>query len=139
MNLGFKIKFPWGALTNFEQKILSGEKNHSIREDPKRRWKVGIKIHMATGIRTKNYRCFCDKFVCKSIQEIRIFYGPFTDEVTVLIDGKEFYHRVGIYVVKSKDMIKLAKNDGFDCVGDFFKWFNKDFSGVIIHWTDLKY
>lgn len=139
MILSFKNKFPWGSPTNFKVKILSGSKIHTIREDQKRRWKVGMKIHMATGIRTKNYRCFCDRFVCKSIQEIRIFYGPFTDEVTVLIDGKEFYHRVGIYVVKSKDMIKLAKNDGFDCVEDFFKWFDSDFEGKIIHWTDFRY
>ena len=33
----------------------------------------------------------------------------------------------------------LAKNDGFDSVDDFFKWFDKDFNGKIIHWTNKKY
>lgn len=28
---------------------------------------------------------------------------------------------------------------GFDSVKDFFRYFNKDFKGKIIHWTDLKY
>jgi len=33
----------------------------------------------------------------------------------------------------------LARNDGFESVDDFFKWFNADFQGKIIHWTDFKY
>jgi hypothetical protein len=33
----------------------------------------------------------------------------------------------------------LSVNDGFDSVDDFFEWFNEDFAGKIIHWTDLKY
>ena len=34
---------------------------------------------------------------------------------------------------------ELAKNDGFESVEDFFAYFNKDFKGKIIHWTDLQY
>jgi len=33
----------------------------------------------------------------------------------------------------------LAKNDGFEGIEDFFKWFNEDFKGKIIHWTNYKY
>lgn len=34
---------------------------------------------------------------------------------------------------------KIAINDGFDSVDDFFSWFKDDFTGKIIHWTNLKY
>ena len=33
----------------------------------------------------------------------------------------------------------LAKHDGFNSMEDFFKWFDKDFKGKIIHWTDFRY
>ena len=48
----------------------------------------------------------------------------------VIIDGRYLNY----------DEIKiLSLNDGFDSVQQFFKWFNKDFEGKIIHWTKLKY
>ena len=36
-------------------------------------------------------------------------------------------------------MLNLVQNDGFASISDFFKFFNKDYTGKIIHWTDLKY
>ena len=42
-------------------------------------------------------------------------------------------------VLTNKQIEQLAKNDGFDSVQDFFNWFNEDFNGRIIHWTDFKY
>ena len=36
-------------------------------------------------------------------------------------------------------METLAIADGFDSIEDFFKYFTNDFTGKIIHWTDLKY
>ena len=33
----------------------------------------------------------------------------------------------------------IARNDGFDSINEFFDFFDKDFSGKIIHWTDKKY
>lgn len=137
MNLGFKKKYPWGKPTLFKEKILSGTKIHSIREDKKRRWKVGMLIHMAYGIRTKFYECFCNKHRCKLIQEIRIKYnGKYP---TVYIDGFLFAEETETLWYALDDMMILAKNDGFDSVEDFFKWFNKDFEGVIIHWTSFRY
>jgi hypothetical protein len=141
MILGFQETFPWGGPTGFEQKILSGTKIHSIREDSHGRWKSGRKIHMSYGVRTKNYRCFRED-VCESIQTIQIKNAK-NGDCCVLIDDSLFYLRsrtqVGFYVITGNGMIKLAKNDGFGCITDFFKWFNKDFSGKIIHWTDFRY
>lgn len=120
MILGFKPQF--------KEKIINKSKIHTIRYDEKNRWKAGNIIHFATGIRTKNYNCFRHGF-CQSIQQIKIkhkvdFY------ITIEIDGKNLL---------KEEIEQLAKNDGFDSVQDFFEWFNEDFEGRIIHWTEFKY
>lgn len=123
MILGFKQRFV--------QPILSGEKIHTIRGDIHGRWKPGKDIHFATGIRTKKYHQF--KFdTCKSTQEIQIRYGPpqYFSGMDIFIDGK---------ILSVAQINQLACNDGFDCIWDFQKWFNKNFTGKIIHWTDLRY
>ncbi|MGB1032957.1 MAG: ASCH domain-containing protein, partial [Flavobacteriales bacterium] len=117
MILGFKPQFV--------EKILDGTKIHTIREDVYGRWKPGMKIHFTTGIRTKDYNQFHEG-ECTSIQRIEIY--PSTR--TVLIDGW------------SRDDIErsnLAQWDGFESQDAFFQWFNKPFSGKIIHWTNFKY
>ena len=134
MILGFKKKFPWGKPSNFEKKILDGSKIHTFREDKRGRWKPGVLIHFATGIRTRFYNCF-KKGVCKSTQSIRIekydtYYGVEGPFYKIYINSEPVFDDV---------VEKLAKNDGFDSLGDFFKWFNTDFHGKIIHWTDFKY
>ena len=37
------------------------------------------------------------------------------------------------------NMTRLAVNDGFDGLKEFFQFFDRDFSGKIIHWTTQKY
>lgn len=123
MILGFKERS--------KQPILDGTKIHSIREDKHDRWKAGRKIHGATGVRTKNYNCFFED-VCKSIQKIEIQHTVIlgTRLSRITIDG----------VLQSTEQIeKLAINDGFKNRDDFFKWFDKDYTGKIIHWTDFRY
>lgn len=111
----------------FVDPIKNGTKIHSIREDKHGRWKAGRKIHGATGVRTKNYNCFFEE-VCKSTQNFEIVYDE--DLVFIFINN----------VIAHQDQIEqLAKNDGFDSLEEFFKWFNGDFKGKIIHWTDFKY
>lgn len=137
MILSFKKKFPWGTETNFHRKIVFDKtKIHSIREDKSGRWKTGRLIHMAHGVRTKFYHCFYKDY-CVSIQKIKITHFDVrkyknTSSVRIWIDEKLFYD-------VSQDIEKLAKNDGFDSVEDFFKWFDEDFKGKIIHWTDFRY
>lgn len=48
------------------------------------------------------------------------------------------YWKNGIRLKRSQ-IEELAMNDGFESVDQFFAWFNKDWKGKIIHWTDLKY
>lgn len=113
-------------------------KLHTIRLDEKSRWGAGCDIHFVINNRTPNRFQFAPVIKCVSVQEIKITHyagseikgamiGPFT---SVQIDGK---------ILRYDVISQLAINDGFDSVEDFFAYFNKDFTGKIIHWTDLKY
>lgn len=61
-----------GFKEQFVQKILSGEKFHTIRRDKNNRWKKGMIMHMATGMRTKKYKQFAQR-VCTGTQRIEIY------------------------------------------------------------------
>lgn len=130
MNLSFKTNLPWDEAkkTNFVAKILSGEKIHSIRDDKHDKWKVGNKIHFCINMRTKAYQQF-KVDICKSIQKISIKYETVFEPVIIIDERK----------LKFSEFESLAKNDGFNSVMDFLIWFDKDFEGKIIHWTDFKY
>ncbi|MDR2915594.1 MAG: hypothetical protein LBV74_12305 [Tannerella sp.] len=137
MILGFKTRYPeWmtkkGWDTFFEDKIKAGIKIHTIRQG--HRFKPGDKLHLATGVRTKNYNCF-KEMVCTYTQEIELDrnfgYGPM--DLIINIDG---------HPLRQLEKETLAMKDGFDTYQDFVEWFNqKDekFIGQIIHWTDFKY
>lgn len=162
MTLSFSKKFPWGEETHFVEKIWEGllfisvkmnaeeflqygqdnippnyerktyhPKIHTIRADRKGRWKPGNKIHLVTGNRTKDRNQFAPVLECVSVQTIEI--KPAFKQVTIL---PEWYQPKDL---TPKEIEILAKNDGFDSVDDFWRWFDKDFQGSIIHWTDLKY
>lgn len=117
-------------------------KLHTFREDPKDRWKPGYDIHHLYNSRKKNR----DNFLinrCHSIQNVSIIHevpligkNELDEDVkigthpVVLIDGRWM----------SPEMIEtIAKNDGFKDTEQFFRWFNKNFIGKIIHWTKLRY
>lgn len=107
-------------------------KLHSIRIDEKNRWKAGSKIHAAYNNRTKDYYQFAPIFPCKSVQKIFIKYEYFRSLPVVIIDDKT--------VLLNEDELKaLAINDGFESLSDFCDYFNQDFTGKIIHWTNLRY
>lgn len=160
MILPFKQLFPWGGPTCFMEKIgaskphtdfLPREKNpkfdiykipivdvtrsfkpkrHSIRALSKRKWREGSLIHCYYNNRSKDAFQFHPTFMCTGIQNIKIrtFNG-----------GLIFHIYVDGWLLNYNKMEALAINDGFDSLEDFLKWFNKDFDGIIIHWTDLKY
>jgi hypothetical protein len=122
---------PWG-----ENGIVTPPKLHTIRRDEKNRWGAGCDIHFVINNRTSDRFQFAPVIKCVSVQEIKIIaISPF--------DGTNFkrtnFILIDDIVLAPSEMDKLAINDGFDCVEDFFAYFNKDFTGKIIHWTDLKY
>lgn len=116
-----------GFNKQFVSRIKAGTKIHTIREDKHNRWKVGIIMHMATGVRTKKYKQFAKK-KCIHVQKISIKY--YSNYIHVKIGGR---------VIPDGEVIRLACNDGFRGVKYFKEWFSKDFTGKIIHWTDKKY
>lgn len=120
----------------FVKPILEDKKIHTIRADVYNRWHAGRSIQMATGVRTKAYNQFNvdrpDLQTCISTQAITInyiTYKGFTGP-SVRIDGQR------LTAIK---LHMLAVADGFDNIDQFFAWFNTDFEGKIIHWTDKRY
>ena len=114
----------------FKDVILSGSKKHTIREDKHNRWKPGMKMHMASGVRTKDYNQFYEA-VCVSTQKIEVIRtSDYLEETIIKIDGK---------ILNQSEVQKLAWNDGFHNQIELFLFFSDGFKGKIIHWTELKY
>jgi hypothetical protein len=114
-----------------------GIKIHTIRADQKNRWRVGMPIHFVIHNRTPNRFQFAPILPVKAIQKIKISYtNSNSDYPDVYIDGKRF----NVFVKGDMDVLgRLAANDGFESVDDFFRYFSSDFEGIIIHWTDYIY
>jgi len=115
----------------FVQPILDDTKKHTIRFDILNRWWSGRSIHMATGVRSKNYHCFKEGQCIRTqkvefIREAWTLYG-----LSIVVDG--------IKLDWSKH-IEFANNDGFNTVQDLFAFFEfQPIKATIIHWTNLKY
>jgi len=111
--------------TNFKDKIKKGIKLHTIRNDSSNRWKAGNKIHFSNGSRTSNYNCFKEG-VCVSTQKIEII------DRSIYVDDR---------LINETTIELLSENDGFDCIDDFWGWFDKysPFEGKIIHWGGIRY
>ncbi len=165
MTLGFKTKFPWGEPTYFMQKIIASvpvpeddpqsspgnmfqsytPKIHTIREG--QRWKAGDLLHMATGVRTKQYHRFNENirslWFVKSVQRFDLkLRSP--DVCILFIDKNIMYSKnagEGSTVIHGLEwMEQFVKNDGFESIEQFFRWFKEPVdNGQIIHWTDKKY
>jgi hypothetical protein len=107
----------------FVEKILSGEKIHTIRKDTMERWYIGAKIHFWCGNPrniSKNPYHFADGIV-KRIIPVKI--NPKDDYV--IIDALA-YHWTGIN--------DFARNDGFKDWEDMKQFFPMGFKGKVIIW-----
>jgi hypothetical protein len=122
-----------GFNPEFVPKIISGTKIHTIRDDEHDRWKPGMTMHMATGVRTKNYNQFHTS-TCVSFQKILIY--PTLRQIAIIKDAN--VHEWLCY----DNINLLAKNDGFDSTTLFWMWFLRNHNGKpkkLIHWTNLTY
>jgi len=109
-------------------------KIHTIRADPKNRWQKGKTIHFIINNRTPQRFQFAPLLPAKALQRIEIEWVE--ESPIVVIEGGPFYNPiVGI----DNGMAQLAKNDGFGSIDAFFAYFNSNFTGKIIHWTDFVY
>jgi len=134
-HLGDSLKWDVFSNPDLEPKV------HTFRSDSKDRWKEGNLIHPAINNRTPQRFQFAPTIKCTGVQKIQIDHAP--GFVQVFIDGAwfgdAFHHGLDDIYNITNDLETLAINDGFDSVEQFFQWFDKDFSGKIIHWTDLRY
>jgi hypothetical protein len=126
----------WDWLPDEHERMIS-PKLHTIREDKTDRWKVGTKIDFFINVRTKKMFRFAPVLPVVSTQNILITYTK-ANKAMVFINDKCFFMQ-DFSVEGNHKMLHLAQNDGFDTIEDFFAYFNEDFTGKIIHWTDLRY
>lgn len=107
-------------------------KLHTIRKDQHNRWKSGRDIHMVINSRTKDRFQFAPVVKCVSVQTIEIVHRHIKHgrAINVYVDGQ---------IISGETLERIALNDGFDTVDDFLLYFNENFTGKLIHWTDLKY
>ena len=134
---------------NYAEDILSvidhkvKPKLHTIREDKKNRWKVGTKIDFFINCRQKDMFRFAPVLPVVSIQEIEIFWYSRLRLLEPSKLNKERYNYVEISVdgrlLTIKEISELAIYDGFDSAEEFFNYFNSNFKGKLIHWTNIRY
>ncbi len=111
-------------------------KPHTIREDKHDRWEEGRDIHFVVNNRTKDRFQFAPVIKCTGTQKIEIRH--FEEHKEVIVDNETIVYAWN-QVYPNPKMNEIAINDGFPSAEAFFNYFNKDFKGKIIHWTDLKY
>jgi|SRR5699024_2544762 len=117
--------FSWKGTYHVEPKL------HTIREDKSNQWCAGIDIHFKSNNRNGDLFQFAPVFKCVSVQKISITWQKDRGCMPIIIIDRT--------LLCLDSMETLATNDGFDSIEDFFAYFNGDFQGKIIHWTDLKY
>ena len=67
---------------------------------------------------------------CICIQSIEIVPSATINDGKVYVEGR---------LLSLNEMQRLAWNDGFVNLVDFWMFFNEYFKGYIIHWTNLQY
>ena len=127
----------------FVDAIKSGTKIHTLREDPKKRWKPGMSIQHWRGnprnTKSKPYQFLVGQ--CKGVQEIRI---ERTDPCAAFMNGIALLIKddSGGEWLMDHHLLRVVKNDGLT-MEEFREWFVPESSpvweGRIIHFTDLKY
>lgn len=118
----------------FLESIPSGEKIHSFRHDPARRWRPGLSIQHWKGS-PRNPRGNPYKFwenTCTAVQEVKIWRDDFL--FFMEIDNSP----VGWW----DDIDIIAHNDGLT-LDEFINFFvpkpGDKWEGRLIHWTEKRY
>ena len=128
----------------FAELVASGKKRQTIRKIRKRPFKVGDKLYLYTGLRTKGVRnliiaSMADGFdfpiryyvKCKEVHDIEIleYYGFGGDYVVSLDNGKP---------LTCNQADAIAIHDGFETAEEMCDWFKKThglpFYGQLVRW-----
>lgn len=145
MVLGFSEHWN-GHPTNFVEHVLSGRKWHTVRWG--NRWRPGMSIQFATGVRTKNYRCF-HVGKCATVQTVKIIpsrpdpknQSSYLPRVLVARGQQQILQPLCAF-----ELFAFAINDGFESAYDLNRWIasacrynNLDaFRGQVVMWEPIK-
>lgn len=106
----------------FVGKIKSNEKRQTIRSMRNRPFKVGDRLYLFSGLRTKK----CERIGesnCIEVRDIKI------GREDIIVDGEK---------ITRYEKLVLATNDGFASENEMMEWFDKKhglpFVGQIIFW-----
>ena len=119
----------------FVHMIESGEKIHTLRNDPKKRWYEGMGIQYWKGsprqIHQGSYKF--REGECAGVQEMELHLGS-------LHNRKYSYAIIDGWVHGHEALEQLAINDGLPGIRGLIKWFGYGVHYLrIIHWTDKRY
>lgn len=126
--------------TEFRDRIRSGIKVHTIRDDKHNRWKVGNKIHFWLGNprntrgKTKPYQFGIGE--CSRVETIRMDFAVPEDWQNDIV-----YIGDDIILKSENELNALAENDGFDNWSQMKLWFDnpdKQYFGKIIFWKNFE-
>lgn len=109
-------------------KVESGEKPHTIRALRKRPFKVGDRVYLYTGMRTRTCRKLGESD-CIRVEPIKI--GQTACEPLGFVE-------IGKVRLFAAQIMALARNDGFEALDEFFDFFVPNggvFEGQFIEWT----
>ena len=117
----------------FAPLVESGEKRQTIRPERKQPIKVGDKLQLYTGMRTKGCRKLADA-VCTQVRRVTIANAYFA------IQHEE--HPICDRLLGSIERFAMAVADGFDVYSEMHAFFKSQyglpFRGVLIQWELLK-
>jgi len=113
----------------FAPLVENGTKKHTVRLTPKRMPKVGqaISLRKWSGLPYRSKQVILRESVITKIERIRITFR--NGKNVIFINDK---------ALDRYDADRFARNDGFECIGEMFKWFGDvhglPFAGIVIHW-----
>ena len=106
----------------FADSVKLGIKEQTIRKNGKRKYKVGDKLYLYTGLRTKG----CKKLGEGKIKAVKSIY---IDWNLIVLDGEK---------LNNIQKYELSHLDGFNDTYELEKWFDKihglPFEGRLIKW-----
>jgi hypothetical protein len=116
--------------SQFVPKILDRSKPHTIRKCRKRPTRVGDRLYLYEGLRTKAARMIAIS-ECVKVERIVIYLSDYHKVMRVLGDD--------MISMTASEVESLALADGFDSTDDFFQFFKRYKAKVligfeIIHW-----
>lgn len=104
-------------------------KIHTMRRDEENRLTPGVKIALSCD----GLHLVFDEKVITAVQHIiiHIHILQYVKYLQVFVDGRKMEYR---------EIVELAKNDGFDDVNNFISFFGLGrYEGKLIHWTNKRY